>query len=62
MWVDAVSGSHPTTCGAIIQGANLNTVTWLNIAGGMAFELFEVSAAPNDPQMSVNESIMAIKP
>lgn len=44
-----------------VAEANVSTIRWLNITDRMAFELFEVSAAPNDPQMSVNESIMVIK-
>ena len=37
------------------------TVRRLNIIDRMAFELFEVSAALNDPQTSINESVMVIK-
>lgn len=61
---------HSKDCGAIVQRGfvdlnpaevNLNTVRRLNLIAGMTFDLFEIIAAPNDPQMSVNESIMVIK-
>lgn len=52
---------HSKECGAIAQRGfgdlnpaevNLNTVRCLNIIAGMTFDLFEIIAAPNDPQMS----------
>lgn len=40
---------------------NMNTVISLNITERLGLDFFDVTAAPHNPQMSVNESIMVIR-